>query len=61
MEETFVVICRDDSEYGGPPGPYVLATRAVFHDREIAVAYARGIAHNREAIVVSGDFRHLRF
>lgn len=58
--DTYIVICRDDSEYNGPPGAYVLATRQVFETAFAAETYARGVARSREAIVVGGRWGQLR-
>lgn len=59
--DKFIVICRADTLEDGSPGPYVLGTRTVFDDEEQARGYAQGIAPGREPLVVSGDFRGLRF
>ncbi len=52
--DTFVVICKDE-------GGYVLTTRRVWADRAEAQRYAETCAPSREALVVPGDFRNLRF
>lgn len=62
-ETTFVVICltasseasRDEAGAG-----YVLATRHVFNTLAEATAYATSIAWQRQAIVVPGDWMHVR-
>jgi hypothetical protein len=59
--ESFIVICRGDSEYGERPGDYELATRQVFQTAAGARVYADGIAPSREPIVVPGRWHQLRF
>jgi len=58
---SYLVVCRDDTDAEGNPGPYILATRTVFDLRSDAVYYARSINSHREPIVVVGDFSGLRF
>lgn len=60
-ELTYVVICRDDTDQDGNPGPYVLATRTVFHTRREAALYALSINAARQPITVVGDWETLRF
>jgi hypothetical protein len=60
MTETFVVICRDDADRDGNPGPYILATRQVFGSAAAAENEAAGIARGREPIVVEGRWAELR-
>lgn len=60
MNDSYIVICRDDTTPDGIPGSYVLATRRIFNEREAAVHYAGRIAEGREAIVVEGKWDQLR-
>lgn len=60
--EEYIVICRDDRySETSPPGDYILATRQVFRDAQSALDYAATVSPSREAIVVEGRWRQLRF
>jgi hypothetical protein len=56
--QTYVVICRDDSDWDA--GPYILATRQVFATREGAQFYADGIAPGRDPIIIEARWHQLR-
>jgi len=57
----FIVVCRNDRNADGTPGPYGLATRRVFSSEEQAQTYALGVSPSREPLVVRGRFDTLRF
>ena len=68
MSETrmsYIVICLlsapEAYREGGHMGGYTLATRRVFSDFDHACKYAATVTPSRKAIVVSGDWSHLRF
>lgn len=46
----FIVLCRDDSD-GGGPGPFRIATRKSFPSLREACAYSAGIARGRQPVV----------
>jgi hypothetical protein len=58
---SYIVVCRDDADEDGNPGPYVLATRTVFHAHRDAALYALSINAARQPITVVGDLGNLRF
>lgn len=57
---SYIVVCRAD-RVGQRKGQYVLTTRHVFGSRDEAEKYASTVAASREAIVVEGRWRLLRF
>lgn len=57
--DTFVVICRADTDAQGFTGAYVLATRTEFPTYEAAARYLMTVAPAREPLVVSGAFSNL--
>jgi hypothetical protein len=59
-DDSFIVICRADTDAYGQRGEYVLATRQVFRRRMVAEAYANGVAQSREPKVIAGRWHQLR-
>jgi hypothetical protein len=57
--EFYIVVCRDDMNYG-VRGEYVLATRQTFATLKEAARYAVTVNESREPLVVSGRFGQLR-
>ena len=59
-QDTFIVICRGDTDSDSNPGKYELATRQIFSTIEDANIWYSGIAERREPIVVAGRFLSMR-
>jgi hypothetical protein len=58
--QAHIVVCRDDTQEDGTPGPYQMATRTVFAGLEAAQAYAGTIASARAPLCVPISLSELR-
>jgi hypothetical protein len=59
LEQSFVVVAREDKSPSGEKGSHTLCTRKLFSSRSSAEEYAKGVSSSREPLVIGGRFHEL--